>query len=94
MSNYGDQRARTHPEPFYALFLDMHYLHFLRVAHHSFPFAEQLIGLQRDFLALPFFALCLISPVVSMYDSIRDITESVAALELEVSERMQGDGSS
>jgi hypothetical protein len=30
-------------------------------------FAEHLIGLQRDFLALPFFALCLISLVASMY---------------------------
>ena len=56
-------------------------------------FAEQLIGLQRDFLGLPFFALCLISLVVSMYYSIRDITVSLAALELEVNERMQGDGS-
>jgi hypothetical protein len=54
-------------------------------------FAEQLIGLQRDFLALPFFALCLIALVMSMYYSIRDITISLAALELEVSERMQED---
>ena len=54
-------------------------------------FAEQLIGLQRDFLGLPFFALCLISLVVSMYYSIRDITVSLAALELEVSERMGGE---
>ena len=53
-------------------------------------FAEHLIGLQRDFLALPFFALCLIALVVSMYYSIRDITVSLAALELEVSERAQG----
>ncbi len=45
-------------------------------------FAEHLIGLQRDFLALPFFAACLISLVVSMYYSIRDITVSLAALEL------------
>jgi hypothetical protein len=54
-------------------------------------FAEQLLGLQRDFLALPCFALCLVSLVVSMYFSIRDITVSLAALELEVSERMRGD---
>ncbi len=54
-------------------------------------FAEHLIGLQRDFLALPFFALCLISLVVSMYYSIRDITVSLSALELEVSERMRGE---
>lgn len=54
-------------------------------------FAEQLLGLQRDVLALPCFALCLICLVVSMYFSIRDITVSLAALELEVSERMGGD---
>jgi len=54
-------------------------------------FAEHLLGLQRDFLALPFFALCLVSLVVSMYHSIRDITVSLAALELEVSDRMRGD---
>ena len=53
-------------------------------------FAEQLIGLQRDFLALPFFALCLMALVVSMYYSIHDITVSLAALELELSDRMQG----
>lgn len=54
-------------------------------------FAEQLIGLQRDFLALPFFALYLMALVVSMYYSIQDITVSLAALELELSDRMQGD---
>jgi Protein of unknown function (DUF2721) len=54
-------------------------------------FAEQLIGLQRDYLALPFFALGLIALVVSMYYSIRDITVSLAALELEVSDRMRGE---
>jgi hypothetical protein len=54
-------------------------------------FGEQLIGLQRDFLALPFFALCLISLVISMYYSIRDITVSLSALDLEVSERLRGD---
>jgi hypothetical protein len=53
-------------------------------------FAEHLIGLQRDFLALPFFALCLISLVASMYYSIRDITVSLAALELEVCDRVGG----
>ena len=47
-------------------------------------FAEHVIGLQRDFLALPFFALCLIALVVSMYYSIHDITVSLAELELEV----------
>lgn len=54
-------------------------------------FAEQMLGLQRDFLALPCFALCLISLVSSMYYSIRDITISLSALELEVSDRMRGD---
>ena len=54
-------------------------------------FAEQLVGLERDFLALPFFALCLMALVVSMYYSIRDITVSLAALELEVSDRVQGE---
>lgn len=54
-------------------------------------FAEQLLGLQKDFLALPFFALCLLSLVVSMYFSIRDITVSLAALDLEVNERLRGD---
>ena len=54
-------------------------------------FAEQLLGLQKDFVALPFFALCLISLVVSMYYSIRDITVSLAALELEVQEGVRGE---
>lgn len=54
-------------------------------------FAEQLLQLQRDFIALPSFALCLISLVVSMYYSIRDITVSLAALDLEVSDRMRGE---
>jgi Na+/melibiose symporter-like transporter len=54
-------------------------------------FAEQLLQLQKDFIALPFFALCLISLVVSMYYSIRDITMSLSALELEVSERLHGE---
>ena len=54
-------------------------------------FIEYLLGLQHDFLALPCFALCLISLVTSMYYSIRDITVSLSALELEVSDRMRGD---
>ena len=54
-------------------------------------FADQLLQLHKDFLALPFFAACLVSLVVSMYYSIRDITVSLAALELEVSERMKGE---
>lgn len=51
-------------------------------------FAEQLLQLRRDFVALPFFALCLLSLVASMYYSIRDVTMSLSALELEVSQRM------
>ncbi len=54
-------------------------------------FAEQLLQLQKDFIALRFFALCLLSLVVSMYYSIRDITMSLSALELEVSDRRRGD---
>jgi hypothetical protein len=54
-------------------------------------FAEQLMTLQKDFIALPFFALCLLSLVVSMYYSIRDITMSLSALELELSDRMRGE---
>jgi len=54
-------------------------------------FAEHLLNLERDFLALPFFALSLVSLLISIYYSIRDITVSLAALELEVSERLRGD---
>jgi len=54
-------------------------------------FAEQLLGLQKDFVALPFFALCLIALVASMYYSIRDITVSLAALELEVRDSVHGE---
>ena len=39
-------------------------------------FAEQLLRFQRDFIALELFALCLISLVISMYYSIRDISVS------------------
>jgi hypothetical protein len=47
-------------------------------------FAEQVFGMHRDFVALPFFALCLVSLLISIYYTIRDITSSLAALELEV----------
>ena len=47
-------------------------------------FLEQVLGLQRDFLALPLFALCLLCLVASMYYSIRDITLSLDALELQI----------
>ena len=48
-------------------------------------FAEQVFQLHLDFVALPFFALCLISLVISISYSIRDITVSLAALEMEMS---------
>ncbi len=48
-------------------------------------FAEQVFHLALDFVGLPFFALCLISLVISMYYSIRDIVLSLNALELELS---------
>jgi len=47
-------------------------------------FAEFVLALQRDYLAVPFFALCLICLVISIYYSIRDITISLGALELEI----------
>jgi hypothetical protein len=55
-------------------------------------FAEQVFGLHRDFLALPFFALCLLSLLVCIYYSIRDITSSLAALELEVKDEVSHRG--
>jgi hypothetical protein len=48
-------------------------------------FADQVLRLHLDFVALPFFALCLISLVISISYSIRDITVSLAALEMELS---------
>ncbi len=48
-------------------------------------FAEQVFQLQTDFVALPFFAACVVSLVASIYYSIRDITVSLRALELEMS---------
>jgi cellulose synthase/poly-beta-1,6-N-acetylglucosamine synthase-like glycosyltransferase len=48
-------------------------------------FAEQVFSLHLNFLALLFFALCMISLVISIYYSIRDITVSLAALEMEMS---------
>jgi len=47
-------------------------------------FLEGVLGSHLDFVALPFFALCLIALVISMYYSIRDVTLSLAALELEL----------
>ena len=48
-------------------------------------FADQVFQLHLDFVAVPFFALCLISLVISIYYSIRDISVSLAALEMELS---------
>jgi hypothetical protein len=48
-------------------------------------FAEQVFRLNLDFVGLPFFALCLVSLVMSISYSIRDITVSLAALEMEMS---------
>jgi len=48
-------------------------------------FAEQVFQLHLDFVALPFFASCLVTLVISIYYSIRDITVSLAALEMEMS---------
>lgn len=48
-------------------------------------FAEQVFQLRTDFVALPFFAACVVSLVASIYYSIRDITLSLRALELEMS---------
>ena len=48
-------------------------------------FAEQVFRLHTDYLALPFFAACLISLVIAMYYFIKDITVSLAALEMEMS---------
>lgn len=47
-------------------------------------FFEQVLSLQRDFFALPLFALCLLCLVASMYYSIRDITLSLGALDLQI----------
>lgn len=43
------------------------------------------MGARVDFIALPSFAACMIALVFSIYYSIRDITMSLAALEMEMS---------
>ena len=48
-------------------------------------FAEQVFGLHTDYIALPFFAACLVCLIIAMYYFIRDSTVSMAALELEMS---------
>lgn len=45
-------------------------------------FADQVFRLHFDFVALPFFALCLIALVISIAYSIRDITVSLEAVEM------------
>lgn len=47
-------------------------------------FAEYILQVRTDFLALPCFALCLLCLVASLYYSIRDITVSMGALDLEI----------
>jgi len=47
-------------------------------------FAEYILQVRVDFFALPSFALCLVCLVISLYYSIRDITVSMGALELEI----------
>lgn len=53
-------------------------------------FAEQVFQLHTDYVALPFFAACLVCLIVSMYYFIRDSTVSMAALELEMSSVRRG----
>lgn len=48
-------------------------------------FAQQVFRLPLDILALTFFALCMACLVISIAYSIRDITVSLAALEMELS---------
>lgn len=55
-------------------------------------FAEYILRVPLDYVALPFFALCLLSLVASLYYSIRDITISMGALELEISSVRGGRG--
>jgi hypothetical protein len=52
-------------------------------------FLEQVLTLQKDFIALPLFALCLLCLVASTYYSIRDITLSLDALELQMASSAQ-----
>lgn len=47
-------------------------------------FAEQVFQLHTDFIALPFFAACLVCLILAMYYFIRDSAVSMAALELEM----------
>lgn len=51
-------------------------------------FAEQVFQLRIDLVALPFFALCLLSLIASVAYAIRDVSISLKALELEMSSVM------
>jgi hypothetical protein len=55
-------------------------------------FAEYILGVTLDYFALPCFALCLLCLVASLYYSIRDITVSMGALELEINSVREGRG--
>ncbi len=55
-------------------------------------FAEYILRVGTDYVALPCFALCLLCLLVSLYYSIRDITVSMVALELEISSVREGRG--
>jgi len=56
-------------------------------------FAEYILNVGVDYFALPCFALCLLCLVVSLYYSIRDITVSMGALELEINSVRESRGS-
>jgi Protein of unknown function (DUF2721) len=56
-------------------------------------FAEYILQVHIDFLALPSFALCLLCLVASLYYSIRDITVSMGALDLEINSVRRSRGS-
>jgi hypothetical protein len=56
-------------------------------------FAEYILQVRVDFFALPCFALCLLCLVISLYYSIRDITVSMGALELEINSVRESRGS-
>jgi hypothetical protein len=56
-------------------------------------FAEYILQVRVDFFALPCFAFCLLCLVISLYYSIRDITVSMGALELEISSVRESRGS-
>ena len=50
-------------------------------------FAGQLIGATIDYVSVPCFGLCLLGLLGSLFFFIRDVTISLRALELEITER-------